>query len=72
MRKRFGTLSLVLAVVFFIAERILHGRGGERLAGRMAGWRLIAARLALRRFGYFTPTGIALRLGVRVLRRYFL
>lgn len=71
-RKRFGKMSLALAAGLFLAERILRRRGAELWPVRLSGWRSLATRLALRRLGYFSPTGIALRLGVRLLRRYFL
>lgn len=82
---RLGKASLALGIGFLLAERYLTRRGigslpaltgtGVRwtpLRERLGGWQGITSRLILRRLGYYSPTGIALRLGVRVLRRYFL
>jgi hypothetical protein len=44
---------------------------GARYAGPLP-WRRCARFLLLRRFSYYSPTGIALRLGARLARRWLL
>jgi hypothetical protein len=69
-RSPFGLWSMLALVGLLLAERRLSR---EALFGRDArrpGWWLISRELLLRRLGFYSPTGIFVRLAAAIVRRF--
>jgi hypothetical protein len=64
-----GRTLLALAALVLVERRLRYGSRGPILA-RHHEWGGLARAVAIRRFGIFTPTGITLRAGTRLLRRF--
>lgn len=69
-RRRAGRLSLLTGVGLLLAERQLRGRVTGRRMSLRREWPGLARELAWHRFAFYTPTGLALRLGTRLVRRF--
>lgn len=75
---RYGKLSLLAAVAVLAAEESIwrrarayeHDLEARTTRASRLRPRGIARTLALRRLGWYTPEALALRLGLRVVRRF--
>jgi hypothetical protein len=68
-RRPMGRTLLTLAALVLVERRLRYGSRVPILPRRHE-WGGLAREMAIRRFGIFTPTGIALRAGTRLLRRF--
>ncbi len=69
-RSPFSLWSLLALAALLLAERRLDRAAPTGRGARRPGWWLISRELLLRRFGFYGPTGIAVRLVAAIVRRF--
>lgn len=71
-RRRFGRYPFLLGLALLMFNRRLFRRSvlGRGFGGRPFGWRGLARDFMFMRYPIFTPTGIAMRVASRMVRRF--
>lgn len=69
-RSPFGLWSMLALVGLLLAERRLNRGAAIGRDARRPGWWLISRELLLRRLGFYSPTGIFVRLAAAIVRRF--
>ncbi len=70
-RRRFGRLALLTGIGLLLFQRRLRGGRGAGWVPPRDEWPSLAHDAAFWYFPFFTPIGVALRVGERLVRRFF-